>query len=105
MFLPVAVYHIGASALDKRSKKAWEVRMLTQLGASVEKGPRHPAGIGKGLAKAAAKREAKALQEAIDAGLVKVKGRGKKIKREKGAERKGGWGCSCLCCIIALILD
>jgi hypothetical protein len=50
----------------------------------MEKGPRHSAGLGKGLAKAAAKREAKALQEAIDAGLVKVKGRGKKVRREKG---------------------
>lgn len=74
----------GASALDKRSAKAWKASMLTKLGASADKAPRTPAKIGLGMAKKAKQRETLALQEAIAAGMVKAKGRGKKIRAEKG---------------------
>jgi hypothetical protein len=42
------------------------------------------AAAGKGLAKAKAARGARALEEAIAAGMVKAKGRGKKMRREAG---------------------
>lgn len=74
----------GASALDKRSAKAWKAAMLARLGASADKAPRTSARIGLGMAKKAKQREVVALQEAIAAGMVKAKGRGKKIRAEKG---------------------
>lgn len=40
--------------------------------------------MGLGMAKKAKQREAAALQEAIAAGMVKAKGRGKKQREEKG---------------------
>eukprot|EP00878_Enallax_costatus_P034305 GHUV01038028.1.p1 GENE.GHUV01038028.1~~GHUV01038028.1.p1 ORF type:complete len:264 (+),score=91.03 GHUV01038028.1:54-845(+) len=81
---------LGASALDKRSAKAWKASMLARLGASVDKAPRTPAKIGLGMAKKAKQREAVALQEAIAAGMVKAKGRGKKIRAEKAKQRDKG---------------
>lgn len=83
----------GASALDKRSAKAYKAAMLAKLGASAEKRPRIPAKMGLGMAKKAKQREAVALQEAIAAGMVKAKGRGKKERALKG----GGFGCLCVC--------
>lgn len=74
----------GSSALDKRSAKAWKASMLARLGVSADKAPRTPARIGLGMAKKAKQREDVALQEAIAAGMVKAKGRGKKIRAEKG---------------------
>jgi hypothetical protein len=46
--------------------------------------------MGLGMAKKAKQREAVALQEAIAAGMVKAKGRGKKQRAEKG-------GSTCFC--------
>ncbi|GAB4822350.1 hypothetical protein N2152v2_009396 [Parachlorella kessleri] len=73
----------GAAALDKRSKKRFEAAMLTQLGGRAQKSPRIPAKIGLGMAKKAAQRDARALEEAIDAGMVKRKGLGRKKREEK----------------------
>jgi hypothetical protein len=58
--------------------------MLSKLGASADKRPRIPAKMGLGMAKKAKQREAVALQEAIAAGMVKAKGRGKKQRALKG---------------------
>lgn len=74
----------GATALDKRSAKAYKAAMLAKLGAAADKRPRMPAKIGLGMAKKAKQREAVALQEAIAAGMVKAKGRGKKERALKG---------------------
>jgi hypothetical protein len=76
----------GASALDKRAAKAWKASMLARLGASADKAPRTPAKVGIGMAKKAKQREAVALQEAIAAGMVQAKGRGKKARALKGAQ-------------------
>lgn len=46
---------------------------------------RIPASIGIGMAKKKAEREARALEEAIAAGMVKRKGMGNKKKREQKA--------------------
>lgn len=59
--------------------------MLTQLGARAAAGPRISARIGLGMAKKAAQREARALEEAVATGMVKQKGAGKKKRREKAA--------------------
>lgn len=77
--------HAGASALDKRSAKAWRASMLARLGATADRAPRTPARIGLGMAKKARQRAAVALQEAIDSGMVRSKGRGKKERAAKGA--------------------
>lgn len=74
----------GATALDKRSAKAYKAAMLARLGAAADKRPRMPAKIGLGIMKKAKQREAVALQEAIAAGMVKAKGRGKKERAQKG---------------------
>lgn len=74
----------GASGLDKRSAKAHKAAMLARLGAAAEKRPRMPAKVGLGIARKAKQREAAALAEAIAAGMVKAKGRGKKLRAEKG---------------------
>jgi hypothetical protein len=74
----------GATALDKRSAKAYKAAMLAKLGAAADKLPRMPAKIGLGMAKKAKQREAVALQEAIAAGMVNSKGRGKKERALKG---------------------
>jgi len=75
---------LGASALDKGSKKAMEARMLARLGAKPEKGHRIPASIGKIMAKNRAERSKKALEEAINCGMIQRKGLGKK---RRAAER------------------
>lgn len=74
----------GASALDKRSAKAYKAAMLAKLGAAADKRPRIPAKMGLGMAKKAKQREAVALQEAIAAGMLKAKGRGQKQRAVKG---------------------
>lgn len=81
---------LGASALDKRSAKAYKAAMLAKLGAAADKRPRIPAKMGLGMAKKAKQREAVALQEAIAAGMVKAKGRGKKQRAEKAKQRDKG---------------
>jgi hypothetical protein len=43
----------------------------------------------QGMAAAQAKRAAKALEEAMEAGVVKRKGRGKKLRAEKGEGERG----------------
>jgi hypothetical protein len=60
--------------------------MLARLGAAADKRPRMPAKIGLGIMKKAKQREAVALQEAIAAGMVKAKGRGKKERAQKGED-------------------
>lgn len=55
----------GASALDKKSKKAFEADQLARVGAKAAARPRVPANIGYGMAKKAAQREERALQEGI----------------------------------------
>ncbi len=74
----------ASTALDKKSAKKYKARMLERLGAKADKGPRTAASIGKGMARVGAKREAKALEEAIEAGMVQRKGLGKKKRAEKG---------------------
>lgn len=74
----------GASALDKRERKKWQAAMLTRIGARPDKAPRRAASIGKGLATVNAARDARKLEEAMQAGMVKRKGSGKKKKREQG---------------------
>jgi len=58
--------------------------MLAKLGATAEKAPRTSAKIGFGMASKAKQRAAVALQEAIAAGMIKAKGRGKKLRALKG---------------------
>lgn len=82
------VEQLGASALDKRSAKAHKAAMLARMGAAAEKRPRMPAKVGLGIARKAKQREAKALAEAIAAGMVQSKGRGKKLR---AAQDKGVW--------------
>eukprot|EP00775_Hariotina_reticulata_P012645 gene12645-12773_t len=86
----VDVLDKGASALDKRAAKAWKAAMLAKLGASADKAPRTPAKIGLGMASKAKQREAAALQEAIAAGMIKAKGRGKKLRAQKEKQREKG---------------
>jgi hypothetical protein len=58
--------------------------MLAKLGAAADKRPRIPTKMKLGMAKKAKQREAVALEEAIAAGMVKAKGRGKKARALKG---------------------
>lgn len=66
------------------------------MGAKAEKGQRMSAQIGKGLSKKRGVREERALQEAIEAGMVSKKGRGKAKRaaaeagRDKGLMELGG---------------
>jgi hypothetical protein len=86
LHIRLTLYNAGASALDKRAAKAWKASMLARLGASADKAPRTPAKLGIGMAKKAKQREAVALQEAIAAGMVQAKGRGKKARVLKGGQ-------------------
>jgi len=90
------VEELGATALDKKSRKDYERRKLEEIGAKPEKGPRIAAMIGKGMAKKQVERGAKALEEAINAGLVQRKGSGKLRKSlvpgSKPRKGKGGGG-------------
>ncbi len=54
------------------------------MGARPEKAPRCSAKIGTGMVKKQAQRDARALANAVAAGLVRVKGMGKKRQAEKG---------------------
>lgn len=47
--------------------------MLAQLGAAASLGPRVPARIGLGMAKKQAQRDARAREEAINAGMIKAR--------------------------------
>lgn len=95
------VQELGATALDKKSRKEYENRKLAEIGAKPEKGPRIAAVIGKGMAKKQVERSEKALEEAINAGLVQRKG-SKKLKQSlvtgggskprKGGKSGGGGG-------------
>lgn len=78
---------LGATGLDKHARKAFESQRLAKLGAAPTKGPRIPASIGLGMAKKQKKREAAALEAAIDAGMVSRKGLGK--ARRRADEKKG----------------
>lgn len=66
--------------------------MLRQIGAQIEKGPRVPAFISKGMAKKQNEREERALAEGIASGMVKQKGLGKKKKREQRRNSSRGGG-------------
>mmetsp|Transcript_36080 Transcript_36080/g.102140 ORF Transcript_36080/g.102140 Transcript_36080/m.102140 type:complete len:358 (-) Transcript_36080:690-1763(-) len=87
---------LGAAALDKKGQKAFRQRQLLAIGAKIEKGPRMAAMIGKGMAKKQSVRSARALEDAIEAGMVQRKALGKKKMREKAAaavkERNPGLG-------------
>ena len=78
----------GGKALDKKQRKAWQAQVLERLGARPDKLPRCSAKIGQGMAKKKAERESRALQEAIAAGTVRVKGQGRKRQAEKGKFKK-----------------
>ena len=58
--------------------------MLARLGAKADIAPRTAASLGKGMAKMAAKRQARALEEAIETGMVQRKGLGKKKRALQG---------------------
>ncbi|KAK9817736.1 hypothetical protein WJX72_001422 [[Myrmecia] bisecta] len=60
----------GASALDKKQRKAFDDRLLRQSNATLEKQSRTPASIGRGMARKQVEREHKALEAAIDAGMI-----------------------------------
>jgi hypothetical protein len=83
----------GGDQLDKKQKRKWKAELLQRLGAKPEKAPRMAARIGLGMAKKQGQREARALQEAIAAGTVRVKGMGKKKQALKGECHWEG-GCS-----------
>ncbi len=104
----------GATALDKKARKAFEAKKLQQIGAKLDKRPRIAAVIGRGVvrqpigprsiaggsgpncmcrptqAKKQRERSTKALEEAINSGLVQRKGMGKK-KRRMQAASAGAW--------------
>jgi len=69
--------------LGKKEKKKFDSAMLRQIGAQIEKGPRIPAFITKGMAKMKIRRDQRALDEGIASGMVKKKGLGKKKRREE----------------------
>lgn len=58
----------GATALDKKSRKKFEMEQLARLGAKAESRPRMAASIGHGMAKKQAQRAERALQEGIAGG-------------------------------------
>lgn len=74
--------------------------MLARVGAKAEAAPRTALSIGKGMAQVAAKRQARALEEAIEAGMVSRKGLGKKKRAMSGEARgrKAGVGNPYLAC-------
>ena len=85
----------GGKALDKKQRKQWQAQLLERLGARPDKAPRCSAKIGQGMAKKRAEREARALEEAIAAGTVRVKGQGRKKQVEKGRSN-GPYNCHML---------
>ncbi|KAG2499871.1 hypothetical protein HYH03_002162 [Edaphochlamys debaryana] len=88
--LHLEVEKFAAASLDKKSAKAYKARMLARLGAKADARPRIPSSIGFGMAKMAAKREAKALEEAIETGMVQRKGLGKKKRALQAKNRDRG---------------
>lgn len=82
----------GASALDKRAHKAWAAATLAKLGASADKAPRMAARIGQGVARKAKEREAKAAQEAIEAGMLSRQELAKKRRVAERAKAGGSGG-------------
>lgn len=74
--------YAGASGLDKKSRAKFEENALLQLGAKKKKGARIPASIGIGMARKAAQREKRALEQAIAAGMVSRKSAS--TRREQG---------------------
>lgn len=84
------VQKLGAVALDKKGKKVWQAQLMQQLGARQQKGPRVPASIGFGIARKGAERAARAREEAIAAGMLRIKGTGKKKRRDKSRQRDRG---------------
>lgn len=85
---------LGASALDKRERKKWQASMVTRIGGRPDKAPRTPAAIGKGVAVKSGVREARQLEEAMQAGMVKRKGYNKKKRLEAGKGKLGRSMCS-----------
>ncbi|WPT10985.1 hypothetical protein PSENEW3n2_00002157 [Picochlorum sp. SENEW3] len=83
------IQHFGASGLDKKSRAKFEENALIQLGAKKKKGARIPASIGIGMAKKAAQREKRALEQAIAAGMVSRKAASKKREQGKGGIDRG----------------
>lgn len=75
----------GASGLGKKSRAMFESQRLMELGAKKQKGVRIPASIGLGMAKKAAQREERSLQEAIDSGMVSRKSLAAKKRRDRKA--------------------
>ncbi|GLI69022.1 hypothetical protein VaNZ11_013561, partial [Volvox africanus] len=88
--LQMEVEHFASGALDKKSAKLYKARMLARLGAKAATAPRTAASMGKGLVKNAAKRQARALEEAIETGMVQRKGLSKKKRALKAKNRDRG---------------
>ncbi|GIL73017.1 hypothetical protein Vretimale_4653 [Volvox reticuliferus] len=88
--MQLEVEKFAAGALDKKSAKLYKARMLARLGAKADTAPRTAASIGKGMAKTAAKRQARALEEAIESGMVQRKGLNKKKRAWKAKNRDRG---------------
>ncbi|GLC51111.1 hypothetical protein PLESTB_000467000 [Pleodorina starrii] len=84
--LQLEVEKFAAGSLDKKSAKLYKARMLARIGSKGDTAPRTAASIGKGVAKMAAKRQARALEEAIETGMVQRKGLGKKKRALKGGQ-------------------
>ncbi|PNH12367.1 hypothetical protein TSOC_000665 [Tetrabaena socialis] len=88
--MQLEVERFAASSLDKKSAKEYKARMLARVGAKAEATPRMPASIGLGIAKMAVKRQARALEEAIETGMVQRKGLGKKKRVVQAKSRDRG---------------
>lgn len=69
--------------MDKKSKKQFTSALFQGLGSKAPKGMQVPASIAIGMAKKRKKREAVALEQAVEAGMIKKKGMGRKKRMEK----------------------
>lgn len=67
-----------------------QIEQMAKLGIRPPPKPRIPAKIGFGMAKAQKEREAKALEEMYESGMLKRKGTGQKKKKERNAARDKG---------------
>ncbi|KXZ56751.1 hypothetical protein GPECTOR_1g677 [Gonium pectorale] len=88
--LQMEVEKFAVVALDKKSAKQAKARMLARVGAKADTAPRTALSIGKGMAKMASKRQARALEEAIETGMVQRKGLGKKKRALQAKNRDRG---------------
>ncbi len=79
---------LGATGLDKRTRKVFEAQRLKAVGAAAEKSPRTPASIGLGMAKKQKQREVRAVEAAIETGMTTRKDVAKARRRQQ--ERAGG---------------